>query len=65
MQLTVKGLNVHVIQGEDGYITITCDGPITITAPEINITGNVNVDGNINASGNIIDGGNNTNHHTH
>ncbi|WP_333656287.1 hypothetical protein [Dissulfurispira sp.] len=65
MQLTVKGLNINVTQGEDGFITITCDGPITVTAPEINITGNLNVAGNIHATGTIIDEGGNTNHHGH
>jgi len=65
MQLQVRGLNVYVTYGEDGYITIVCDGPITITAPEINITGNMNVQGNIHATGTIIDEGGNTNHHQH
>jgi phage baseplate assembly protein gpV len=65
MKLTVKGLNINVTQGEDGFITITCDGPITITAPEISVAGNLNVNGNIYATGTIIDDGGNTNHHSH
>lgn len=66
MQMTVKGMNIHVQHNEvDGYLTVVCDGPITITASEINFTGNLNVTGNIEATGTITDGQGNTNHHSH
>ena len=73
MQVTVKGMNIKVTSGEDGFVTLDSDGsitiiaaaPVSLTAPSIIITGDLNVAGNITATGNIMDGGSNTNHHSH
>ncbi len=54
-----------------GEVDLIAATKVSVTAPEILLTGhvmiqgNVDVQGNVNASGNIIDGGMNTNHHSH
>jgi phage baseplate assembly protein V len=54
-----------------GEVDVTAAVKVSVTAPEITLTGhvtvkgNLDVQGNVTATGNVIDGGLNTNHHSH